>query len=75
MKVAGLSLPVNVSPNTRIDLPFGYVVLNEQKIPAAAKKGVMSVNGLRIVITAANVLNLPVGSQITLAHAEATAQR
>ena len=35
----------------------------------------MSVNGLRIVITAANVLNLPVGSQITLAHAEATAQR
>ena len=75
LKVAGLSLPVNVSPNTRIDLPFGYVVLNEQKIPAAAKKGVMSVNGLRIVITAANVLNLPVGSQITLAHAEATAQR
>ena len=64
-----------MSPNTQIDLPFGYVVINEQKIPAAAKKGVMSVNGLRMVITAANVLGLPVGSQITLAHAEATAQR
>lgn len=35
----------------------------------------MSVNGLRIVITATNVLGLPVGSQITVAHAEASAQR
>lgn len=35
----------------------------------------MSVNGLRIVIIGVNVLGLPVGSQITVAHAEATAQR
>jgi hypothetical protein len=75
LKIAGISLPVSVAPNSRIDLPFGYVLINEQKIPAAAKKGVMSVNGLRIVITATNVLGLPVGSQITVAHAEATAQR
>ena len=75
LKIAGISVPINVAPNFRIDLPFGYVIINEQKIPAAAKKGVMSVNGLRIVITGVNVLGLPVGSQITVAHAEATAQR
>lgn len=75
LKIAGLSLPVSVSPNFRVDLPFGHVIVNEQKIPAAGKKGVMSVNGLRIVITGSNVLGLPVGSEITVAHAEATAQR
>ena len=75
LQIAGLNLPVNVAPNFRVNLPFGYVVVNEQSIPAAGKKGVMYVNGLKIVITGANVLGLPVGSQITVARAEATAQR
>jgi hypothetical protein len=76
LKVAGLNIPVNVAPNTRIDLlGFGYVILNEQVVPTATKKGIMKVNGLRLVITNTNVLGLKVGSEIIVAHAEATAQR
>jgi hypothetical protein len=76
LKVAGISLPINVTPNFRVDIPlFGYVIVNEQKIPAAGKKGTMVVNGLRLVIDKVNVLGLAVGSEITIAHAEATAQR
>ena len=75
LKIAGLSLPINVAPNFRVNVPlFGYVIVNEQTIPAANKKGFMVVNGLKIVIETA-LLGLPVGSQIVVAHAEASAQR
>lgn len=76
LKVAGINIPVNVAPNTRIDLlGFGYVILNEQVVPAANKKGIMKVNGLRLVINKTNILGIKVGSEIIVAHAEATAQR
>ena len=43
LKVAGINLPINVAPNFRVNIPlFGYVIINEQKIPAANKKGIMS---------------------------------
>jgi hypothetical protein len=76
LKIAGINLPVNVAPNFRVDIPlFGYVIVNEQKIPAAGKKGTMIVNGLKVVIDRLNTLGLPIGTQIVVAHAEATAQR
>ena len=76
LKVAGINIPVNVAPNTRIDLlGFGYVIINEQVVPAANKKGIMKVNGLRLVINKTNILGIKVGSEIIVAHAEATAQR
>lgn len=76
LRIAGLVIPINVAPNTRVDIPlFGYVIVNEQVIPAAGRKGTMSVNGLRLVISRANALGLPIGSQIIVAHAEANAQR
>jgi hypothetical protein len=51
------------------------LLFNEQKVTAANKKGTMSVTGLRLIIDKVNVLGLAVGSQITVARAEATAQR
>ena len=76
LKVAGINLPINVAPNFRVDIPlFGYVIINEQKIPAAGRKGTMVVNGLKLVIDRVNALGLAVGTQIVVAHAEATAQR
>lgn len=73
LRVLGQNIPVNVAPNTRIDLPLlGYVILNEQKLPVG--RGETLVNGLRIVVTLDNpLLNLPVGSQIIVAHADANA--
>ena len=54
LKIAGVNLPINVAPNFRVDVPlFGYVIVNEQTIPAADKKGIMVVNGLKIVIETA----------------------
>lgn len=76
LKVAGINIPVNVAPNTRIDLlGFGYLILNEQVVPANNKKGIMKVNGLRLVINQTNILGIKAGSEIIVAHAEATAQR
>ena len=75
LRVLGINLPVNIAPNTRIDLPLlGYVILNEQIVPSAATNGAMQVNGLRLVITVANTLGLPVGSEIVVAHADANAK-
>lgn len=76
LRVLGVDLPVAVAPNTRIDLPLlGYVVLNEQRVPPAAVNGLMQLNGLRVVVTRANAFGLPVGSEIVVAHADATARR
>jgi hypothetical protein len=61
-----------VPANTVISLAgLGYVVLNEQP---PAGKGQVQVNGLHIVVTTGNTLDLPVGVEIFVAHAEATAR-
>ena len=71
LSVAGLQIASNIAPNTVITLPLlGYIVLNEQPAPV---NGTIQVNGIHVVITLSNVLNLPIGAQIFLAHAEATA--
>ncbi len=72
LKVLGLTLPINVAPNTTITLPLlGRVIVNEQIVPTNGGKTV--VNGLHIFITSANLLGLKVGSEVLVAHADAVA--
>jgi hypothetical protein len=74
LTIAGTNLPVDVPANTQIPLPLlGYVVVNEQIAPKPGHAGAMTVNGLHVYINTANLLNLPVGSEIVVAHATATA--
>ena len=72
LRVNGVSMPVPTPPNTVVQLPkFGRVVLNEQKIPPAGSSDSTKVNGMVIIITKPNALNLAVGSRIVVAHAGA----
>jgi hypothetical protein len=76
LKVAGLVVPVNVAPNTRLSLPgVGYVIINEQKLPAPGSTERTKVNGLHVFVTKNNTLGVPVGTQIIVAHADSTAVR
>jgi hypothetical protein len=76
LTVAGVPVPVSVPANTSIPLPLlGYVIVNEQTAPAAGHAGPITVNGLHVHITTANALNVPVGSEIIVAHATATAAK
>lgn len=72
LRIAGASIPLNTPPNTRVQLPgFGRVIVNEQIQPGPA--GRLQVNGLHIFVTRDNRLGLPVGTEIILAHADASA--
>lgn len=72
LKVLGIVLPINIAPNTTLDLPLiGKVVLNEQIIPTTGGKTI--VNGIHIYVTSINLLGLPIGSEILVAHADAFA--
>jgi hypothetical protein len=54
--------------------PIGFVVLNEQIIPAADSNDPTVVNGIHVVVNVpGNALGLAVGSEIVIAHAEASA--
>jgi hypothetical protein len=76
LKVAGVVLPVDVAPNTRLSLPgVGYVVINEQKLPAPGSTSRTQVNGLHVFVTKNNTLGVPVGTEIIVAHADSTAVR
>lgn len=68
--VASVPVSANVAPNTKLTLPgIGYVIVNEQIVPGASSTAATQVNGLRLVVTTANLLGLPVGAQIIVAHA------
>ncbi len=72
--VAGNLLGVSTAPNTRIELAgLGYVIINEQ-IAKTTKGGgkSLTVNGIHVVITQANLLNLKVGTHIIVSHAFST---
>ena len=74
LKVGGVSIAINTPPNTSLTLlGLGHVIINEQVLPTGTGRTV--VNGLHIFVTTANLLGLPVGSEIIIAHAEATANR
>ncbi len=67
--VAGSTISANTAPNTRIELVgLGHVVINEQ----FAKPQSLTVNGIHVYITQANVLNIPLGTQIIVSHAFST---
>jgi Tol biopolymer transport system component len=73
---AGVVVPVDVAPNTRLALPgAGYVIINEQKLPAPGSTARTQVNGLHVFVTKTNTFGIPVGTQIIVAHADSTAVR
>jgi hypothetical protein len=72
LTVAGVTIPITTPPNTTVPLlGLGKVVINEQIVPTS--DGGVAVNGLHIFVTTANLLGLPVGSEIIIAHANASA--
>lgn len=74
LRIGSVVVPIGAPPNTQVPLPgIGRVVVNEQIVPAAGSK--TQVNGLHIFVTVANLLGLPVGSEIVIGHAEASAAR
>lgn len=78
-KVVGavvLGSHVTVQANKKVTLPgIGYVILNEQIVPGPLSNAQTKVNGIHIFVTTINVLGLPVGTEIVVAHADATAGR
>lgn len=67
-----LGLPVVIVPNLVVDLPgIGSITVNEQKDPEETSEGETVVNALRIDVTKANLLGLPIGAKIVIGHASA----
>ncbi|HWJ10611.1 MAG TPA: choice-of-anchor P family protein [Nocardioides sp.] len=65
--IAGAQIPINVSPNTSIDVAgLGKVELNKQGVAAASK--INRIDGLRITLNTAQA-GLPVGAVIEFAVA------
>jgi len=70
LRVAGLDVTGTVPRNTRISLTgFGYVVLNEQIRHIGTRTASLTVNAVHLVVDQANVLNIPVGTNVIVAHA------
>lgn len=68
--VAGVAITSVPAPNTKIQLAgFGHVVLNEQIVSGGSSPNRLTVNMIHVYVTAANVLNIKVGTQIIVAHA------
>ena len=68
--VAGVPIIGNPAPNTDINLlGFGHVVLNEQITRTRSRSASFTVNMIHVFITQANILNIPVGTQIIVSHA------
>jgi len=72
LKIAGKAIPIDVAPNTTIDVAgLGKVVINEQKeirVPGVGHG--YQVNGLHITLDTAKA-GLPVGAEIQLATSQA----
>lgn len=69
--VAGVPILIEPGPNTQLDLPgFGYVVLNEQVSRTGATSASLTVNMIHVHVTKANILGIPVGTQIIVSHAD-----
>src|SRR4030095_16757650 len=68
--VAGVPITVNPPPNTNIPLAgFGHVVLNEQITRVRSRSASFTVNMIHVFIEQANVLGIPIGTQILVCHA------
>lgn len=77
LTILGRPVATSVPNNTRMEIPgFGYVILKETvQRGDGVNSGSISINMLKIVITQANSLNIPVGSQIVIAHADGSFSR
>ena len=68
--VAGVPIIGNPDPNTDISLVgFGHVVLNEQITRTTSRGASLIVNMIHVFIDQANILNIPIGTQIIVSHA------
>ncbi len=68
-----LGVPYNgtPAPNTQVNLVgLGYVVLNEQIPFTNNTQGTLTVNMFHLYITTANVLGIPIGTEVVLASAD-----
>jgi hypothetical protein len=75
LTIAGVPLGNVTEENVRIDVPLvGYVILNEVIPPAPGSTERLRVNGTRLVVELLGA-GLPVGTEITVAHAESMAHR
>lgn len=71
--VAGIPIRVDVAPNTRIVLAgIGYVILNEEIANVGATSASLTVNAIHVHVSQSNSLNLPVGTQVIVAHAQSS---
>lgn len=71
LTIAGISVPADLPPNTSLPIPLiGTVTVNEQTVQ---NDGSVNVNGLHIKVTTANLLGLPVGAELIVAYASASA--
>jgi len=69
VRIAGIPIIGNISPNTQIDLAgFGHVTLNEQDSQVSPRNAVMRVKMIHVEITLPNPL-VPVGTEIVVASA------
>jgi hypothetical protein len=79
ISILGATVPVNVPPNFTIEpsvvRPGIRIKLNEQIIPAASSSNRTVVNMIKITVVGANLLNLPVGAQLIVGHADAGVTR
>ena len=69
-------IPASKSPgaNTRVSLlGVGYVILNEQTSSVNSSGATETVNAVDIYITRTNIFGIPIGTQIILGHATASA--
>ncbi|MDX6297555.1 MAG: hypothetical protein QOI51_1412 [Nocardioidaceae bacterium] len=70
LSVAGIPITGTVAKNTRINLTgLGYVVLNEQTSKVGTRSASLTVNAVHVVIDQTNLLNIPVGTNVVVAHA------
>jgi len=70
LKVGTTVITALPAPNTTIQLAgFGKVVLNEVIVSGTTTTKKMTVNMIHVYVTIANTLNIPVGTQIIVAHA------
>lgn len=70
IKIAGLSLPLAIAPNTRISLPgLGTIVLNEQIVQNRGPVNTYAeVNMVDITLGSGNILRQPIGTRILIGH-------
>jgi hypothetical protein len=73
--VAGQNISGTPPPNTKIELAgLGYVVLNEQISKVGSSTAQLNVNMVHVVVNTKNLLGIPVGANIIVAHAHSSAQ-